>query len=268
MAIINPEYSEDSRLKKIFNCKCVYVSHYAPEAMVYREDAIKYINDMDIIGFRSEPIKKSFLELFDYKGKTFQCYSGIPKNLIPDSPPCRSFNNIKNFVFVGTLIKRKYPAEIVPAVCDAMGNSQFNITYIGKGAEDRRINVYAKKFDVKDKIHFLGYVSREEVAKVLSESDIFIMNSKNEAFGLVYLEAMAQGCLTIASKGEGFDGIIKDGFNGFLCKAGDIDDLANTIRRIKALTNEELLEISKNAYLTASILTDENAAQMYIDEIC
>ena len=42
------------------------------------------------------------------------------------------------------------------------------------------------------------------------------MISQGEAFGLVYLEAMARGCITIASRGEGFDGIIKDGINGFL----------------------------------------------------
>lgn len=264
----NPTLEIANRLKDVYHCKCAYVSHYAPESMVYRENAEKFINNMDIIGFRSEPIKKRFFELYNYKGKTFQCYSGIPQNLIPENIPSRSFRNIKNFVFVGTLIKRKYPAEIVPAVCASMVNNQFCIKYIGRGAEDRRINKFAKINGIIDKVHLLGYIPREEVAKVLSESDVFIMISKNEAFGLVYLEAMAQGCLTIASKGEGFDGIIKDGYNGFLCEAGDIDDLTNTIKRIRSMSHEELLKISRNAYLTAKSLTDENAARMYIEEIC
>lgn len=49
-------------------------------------------------------------------------------------------------------------------------------------------------------------------------SDCFIMISKNEAFGLVYLEAMSAGCITIASRGEGFDGVIIHGVNGFYVK--------------------------------------------------
>ena len=46
-----------------------------------------------------------------------------------------------------------------------------------------------------------------------------------KTFGLVYLEAMARGCITVASRDEGFDGIIQDGVNGFLCKSGDETEL-------------------------------------------
>ena len=55
------------------------------------------------------------------------------------------------------------------------------------------------------------------------------MISKEETFGLVYLEAMSMGCITIASKNEGMEGIIIDGENGFLCTAGDDDELASII---------------------------------------
>ena len=42
---------------------------------------------------------------------------------------------------------------------------------------------------------------------------------QREAYGLVYLEAMARGCITIASRDEGFDGVIKDGINGFCLRS-------------------------------------------------
>lgn len=263
----NPTLEISFLLKKKYGCKTSYVSHFAPEARVYCEDSSRLIGDLDIIGFRSEPIKRDFLKLFSYKGPLFQCYSGIPKVLIPETYFERKFESINSFVFVGTLIKRKYPAEIVPSVYKVMKNADYTIMYIGKGAEEKRIKRYAKRFGIQDKVSLLGYQPRKDVVKHMRMCDVFIMNSKNEAFGLVYLEAMAQGCITIASKGEGFDGIIEDGVNGFLCNAGDINDLANTIQRIKKMSSTQLKAISKNAYETAKNLTDERAAQLYIDEI-
>ena len=56
----------------------------------------------------------------------------------------------------------------------------------------------------------------------MRESDIFILPSRNETFGMVYMEAMASGCITVCSKNDGVDGIIRDGINGFLCE--DIEE--------------------------------------------
>ncbi len=81
---------------------------------------------------------------------------------------------------------------------------------------------------------------------------------------MVYLEAMARGCITVASRDEGFDGIITDGENGFLCRAGDTDELAGIIRRIRNMTPEELSRISRNARRTAAGMTERLAAGHYL----
>ena len=93
------------------------------------------------------------------------------------------------------------------------------------------------------------------------------MISRGEAFGLVYLEAMARGCITIASKDEGFDGVIQDGKNGFLCKAGDSEELALILDKIKQMPKEELNAISHAAIETAHELTDEKVAEVYLNSI-
>ena len=90
------------------------------------------------------------------------------------------------------------------------------------------------------------------------------MISANETFGLVYLEAMSVGCITIASRNEGFDGIIKDGVNGFLCEAGNVNELQTIIDRIVEMTPEELQRISNNAIQTAQNMTDKIVAKQYI----
>ena len=94
-----------------------------------------------------------------------------------------------------------------------------------------------------------------------------VMISRGEAYGLVYLEAMARGCITIASRNEGFDGVIVDCENGFLCKAGDANELADTIRRINFLTAEERQAISERAIETAKRLTDEKVAKLYVEDM-
>ena len=93
------------------------------------------------------------------------------------------------------------------------------------------------------------------------------MISDNETFGLVYLEAMALGCVTIASKGGGIDGIIIDGENGFLCNPGDANDLSRIIDKLRKYDKEELRLISEKAVHTAKMYTDEKVAETYLNAI-
>lgn len=93
------------------------------------------------------------------------------------------------------------------------------------------------------------------------------MISEEETFGLVYLEAMSMGCITIASRNEGMEGIIVDGKNGFLCKAGDEHELASIINKINQMPQDKLNEISINAIKTAKELTDDKVAEHYINSI-
>ena len=82
-----------------------------------------------------------------------------------------------------------------------------------------------------------------------------------------YLEAMAVGCIPVASRGEGFDGIIIDGENGFLCAAGDSQELASIIKKIRNLSDEEKLRIINKAIETAVNMTDSAVARHYLEEI-
>ena len=93
------------------------------------------------------------------------------------------------------------------------------------------------------------------------------MVSSREAFGLAYVEAMAKGCIVIGTKGQGIDGIVKNEENGFLCKARDVDELAEVINQIVNLSRVELQNISSKAVTTAANLTDRKVAEQYINSI-
>ena len=267
---VNPQLEIMDRLKQVYKCKTCYVAHLAFaefEKIYTREQSQRLINNIDIVGFRSPCIRDAFMQQFNYNRPFFLCYSGIPEKYIPQIPIVRTFDSILNFIYVGTLIKRKYPAEIILALVKVFNNHNFSMSYIGKGAESKRIEYYAKKFRVKDNIHLLGYITRDEVVKQFQMNDVFIMISRNEAFGLVYLEAMAQGLIVIASKNEGFDGIIHHGKNGFLCESGNVEELSQLIAVIKKMPSSQLQEISVNAIETARNLTDSKAAKLYIDAV-
>ena len=193
----------------------------------------------------------------------FLCYSGIPSRYL-EMRKERSFDTpLRSFIFVGDFIHRKYPSVIVPALKKAIPDGDFRVTFVGDGPDLDEIKRTAQGFE--DRVHFAGRILRERIKDYYDAADCMIMISEREAFGLVYLEAMARGCITVASWCEGMDGIIKNGENGFLCAAGNAEELAEVIARINAMSPEERCAVSKNAVKTAESLTDKAVASAYAE---
>ena len=92
-------------------------------------------------------------------------------------------------------------------------------------------------------MEFLGKISDEELPRIYQQADLLVLPSinKNEAFGLVLLEAMACGVPVIASDLPGVRTVFEDGRQGLLCKPGDVSDLKNKIEEI--LADEEKRKI-------------------------
>ena len=84
---------------------------------------------------------------------------------------------------------------------------------------------------------------------------------------MVYMEAMLQGCLTIASKGEGFDGLIQDGINGFICEPGEQNALENIYRRIANMTTMQRNAIGQAAIDTAIQYSEQEVAERYLKDV-
>jgi glycosyltransferase involved in cell wall biosynthesis len=80
-------------------------------------------------------------------------------------------------------------------------------------------------------VHFLGQLPHERVLALMGRAQLFALPSWNEAFGLVYTEAMAQGTPVIACRGEGPQDFIEDEVSGYLVPARDADALAGVIAR-------------------------------------
>lgn len=266
----NPQIELLSLLKKEYpSAKTCIVMHGDTEIMrkVYGKRLPSLMNDIDMWGFRCKTMIDEFEAVAGKISNPFICYSGIPAKYITSQNTHQYNKPLHNFLYVGEMIERKYPERIIDALIKAYPSRDFELHYVGDGQQISIIKQKIDEYGLNNQVKLLGWIPRDIIIKEYDWADSLIMISRGEAYGLVYLEAMARGCIPVASKREGFDGIIVDGENGFLCEAGDDNELASIIQIINGMTPEERLKVSNNAINKAQDLTDERAAELYLNDI-
>lgn len=100
----------------------------------------------------------------------------------------------------------------------------------GKGPYSEELKALTRELGLTDYVIFTGY--RSDIARLFAASDVFVMPSFEEPFGLVYLEAMAMSRPVVAAASGGAVEVIEDGVTGFLSPRGDIPALADNISRL------------------------------------
>lgn len=266
---INPQLPIMLSLKETYHCKTCLIIHADSKNLrkIYREKAQETLSNIDVIGYRSLNIQDTFEKMYGKQSKTFIAYSGIADNVFSKKIERNFTEKLRKFLFVGLLVKRKSPESVIKAVSSSYQQENYELKYVGHGGELANLKQITKSLNAEEKVHFVGQVPHDEVVKYMQEAECFIMISRNETFGLVYLEAMGAGCITIASTDGGMRGIIKDGVNGFLCNPGDSENLKSIIEKINKLSPEERLSISNNARKTAEEFTEKKVADYYINNI-
>lgn len=210
------------------------------------------LHNAKAIACRSYVIEKKLLNLFpEFEGKTFVAPSGIsaPK-------PQERENHDKIKVLTCANFKKRKNIDMVIKACK--GN--YDLTVVGDG----KLRKYLEKIDKN--VTFTGRLSNDEVLKEMRKSDVFMLPSVGETFGMVYLEAMSQGCITVCTKDDGIDGIIKNGENGFLTLP-NVDSIKRTLDKINSLDNNERKALCDKAFATLSMFTPELCASNYLQQI-
>ena len=120
---------------------------------------------------------------------------------------------------------------------------------VGEGPERKEAEQLCNTLKIEDKVVFLGNSS--EVDKILSFSDLFLLPSKTESFGLAALEAMASGVPVISSDSGGIPEVNIQGVSGFLSPVGAVDEMAQNA--LKILKDDTTLNaFKKGAQTTAT----------------
>lgn len=157
----------------------------------------------------------------------------------------REVKRVKDVVRIFARVRRAIPATLV---------------MVGDGPERLDAEREARELGVHDDIRFLGRL--DTVAPILAATDLFLLPSQTESFGLAALEAMACGSPVLASRIGGLPEVIEDGVNGILEPPGSVEAMARRAIELLRDTNRHRA-MSEAAILRASLFSADAIVPRY-----
>lgn len=211
------------------------------------------LNESDAVTAVSESLKRDTYEHFHTKREI---------EVIPNFVPVRKKRND-----VSHDVRRRYAKDDEPILCHvsnfrkvkrvedvlrvfSLVNEKIKscVLLVGDGPERYRLEELCRELGLCDRVKFLGKV--RDTQHVLEISDLFILPSETESFGLAALEAMAMGVPVISSNTGGIPEVNVDGETGFTSDVGDVEDMAKNALHI--LKDSATLEVFRNKALERS----------------
>ena len=208
------------------------------------------INKSDIVTCVSKSLKEDTLNQFEIKKeiKVIPNFIDINKYIIQQDL-CVVENPIPSDKFIVSHVSNFRPVKNIFNVIKVFYNIQKEIDckllMIGEGPEKIKAEKMCNDLGISNLVEFLG--NTNQVEKNLCHSDLFLLPSSTESFGLAALEAMASKVAVISSNAGGLPEINIDGKTGYVCNFNDIDSMTN--KAISILNDKKNLELFKeNAF--------------------
>lgn len=223
------------------------------------------INHSDRVTAVSESLKHDTLNLFDIKKKIDVIPNFVDINKIKaKEKPCERSLLAKKEEKILTHISNFRPLkrifDVISIYEGVAKHVKSKLMMVGEGPEKTKAIQYVKKNNLEDKILFLG--NSNEIDKILCYSDLFLLPSEKESFGLSALEAMANGVPVISSNTGGITEVNINNKTGFVSKIGDIKDM--TVNALTLLKNKNLHQkFKKQARVQAELFNLENIVNQY-----
>ena len=205
------------------------------------------INMSDAVTAVSEDLKQETLKYFNIKDeiKTIPNFIDMSLYQKKDNMTLRNqFANKDEFILthISNFRKVKRVEDVVNIFNKVSEEIPAKLLMIGDGPERLKAERLCRKLGITKKVKFLGKL--KVIEKILSISDVFILPSKTESFGLVALEAMASKTAVISTNSGGLSEVNIDGKTGYLSDVGDINKMAKDA--IALLNDVEKLNVFKN----------------------
>lgn len=157
--------------------------------------------------------------------------NGVDLSLVPNDEKRKP----RSVISVGTLKARKCMDRTLEAFARLADEyPDATLTIVGIGEMEEQLRARIEQLGLQSRITLTGGLPHEEVLRRMAQSDLFVLPSWGEGYGIVYIEAMAAGCIAVGAKDEGIADTITDGENGFLVPAGDIDETERVMRQVFA----------------------------------
>lgn len=231
---------------------------------IYR-DAVNFsINSSDIVTSVSESLKQDTLASFAIKKEIEVIPNFIDHTLYEQPKECLRKQFAPNGERIITHISNFRPVkrlkDIVHVFAKVHKNAPVRLVLVGDGPEKEHARMLAQELGIVDSVIFTGKVL--DIDRILRCTDVFLLPSEKESFGLAALEAMACGVPVISSNTGGLPEVNIHGETGFTTDVGDVDAMVGYIEQIFAdAALEETLRVG--AKRQSLIYDIENIAPMY-----
>ncbi len=135
------------------------------------------------------------------------------------------------FITIGRLIKRKSIDTMLHAL-SGINDKKIRLLIVGDGPEMEHLKDLTSNLNLSDRVVFPGYIADEKKYSYLKNSDVFILTSLHEGFGIVFMEAMFTGLPIVCTNHGGQVDFLKDRENALLIDVGDIEACRNSMLKI------------------------------------
>ncbi|WKL49886.1 N-acetyl-alpha-D-glucosaminyl L-malate synthase BshA [Flavobacterium pectinovorum] len=224
------------------------------------------INKSDYVTSVSQSLKDDTLKLFKIKNKIKVIPNFIELDKVKKDPlaPCHRSVMAKENERIITHISNFRKVKRIPDIIKIFYNIQkvmpAKLMMVGDGPEKEKAEALCMELGIHDKVIFFG--NSNEIDKILLLTDLFLLPSETESFGLAALEAMACGVPVISSNSGGLPEVNFDGYSGYLSNVGDVDEMA--ANAIKILKDDTVLnEFKANALEVAKKFDIKNILPKY-----
>jgi len=167
---------------------------------------------------------------------------GIAKsNYTPDLAP----RVHRRVLFVGRLTTEKHVEVTLAAIARLVPELDVAFDIVGGGDQRRNLEQTAQSLGIADRVTFHGRTSEEDLRAAYTKADVFAIASVAELQSIATMEAMASGLPIVAANAVALPHLVQDGENGYLFEPGDVDDLADKLRRVLTASPEEYLRMQQ-----------------------
>ena len=223
------------------------------------------INHSDVVTSVSQDLKDETYRLFDIKREIYVIPNFIEVNQEKSANvPCKRAMMAPGGEKIVTHISNFREVKRIPDVVKIFNEIQKSIParlmLVGDGPEREPAEKLVEQLGLTDKVVFFG--NSNEINEILCFSDLFLLPSQTESFGLAALEAMAVGVPVISSNSGGLPEVNRDGYSGYLSDVGDVIGMAQ--KAVSILSDEaKLAQFKANALEVAKEFDIQRIMPMY-----
>lgn len=234
----------------------------------YKSAVTFSINKSDFVTSVSQSLKDDTLKLFNIKNEiqVIPNFIELDKHEIEAVTSCRrsiiANENERIITHISNFRKVKRIPDIIKIFYKIQKEIPAKLMMVGDGPEKEKAEYLCQELGIQDKVIFFG--NSNEIDKILSYTDLFLLPSETESFGLAALEAMAWSVPVISSNSGGLSEVNFDGISGYLSNVGNIDEMA--ANALKIINDDSVLaEFKKNALSVAKQFDIKNILPLYED---